>query len=144
MVACYGTIHHLHMTNPTWTFSEHPTTVSTGIGFRSRFQNACCNFHKTATDVCRHPLSISIKKQDDTLTLLRCRIAASRVSALSSVCWSTHGHSAALPCCSDLLHCVLQGPNCLAHIDLLLLVWKHSNDRPSCFLTRDARRRKMP
>ena len=36
-------------------------------------------------DGCKHPFSISIRKQDDTPTLMKCRIAASQMSALTSV-----------------------------------------------------------
>ena len=67
-------------------FSEHPTDFLTDIGFHSMFPSVCLHFSQeylsslrkiesSKTDGCRHPLSISIRKQDDTLTLLKTKDA---------------------------------------------------------------------
>ena len=94
-------------------------------------------------DGCRQPLSISIRQQDDVPILYKCRIAASQESTNAISFVGPYSDAPQHSCCSDPLRRVLQGPNCLPHLDLLLFVWKHSNDRLSCILTRDARRRKM-
>ena len=123
----------------TWVFTAASQTPA---AFLTRLPMYSPKIDSSKKDGCRHPSSISIRKQDDSLTLLKCRIEASQVSALSSVFVGPHTdtpqHSRAVQ-----IFCIVSCKVRTA-LDLLLSVWKHWNGRPSCSLTRDARRRKMP